>query len=73
MRQHKGRQLPRLHPPPSSCSTATAREEASTNLHFGVVWGHPKTDEPEGNKQLLIDVHSGPAVVLQEKEVAVKG
>lgn len=45
---------------------------ASTNLHLRVVWGHSKTDEPEGNGQLLVDVYQGPTMVLQEEKVTAR-
>lgn len=54
------------------CQPHRQGQRGSTNLHLRVVWGHPKTDEPEGNRQLLVDVHQGPAMVLWERKVTVR-
>lgn len=54
------------------CQPHRQGQGGSTNLHLRVVWGHPKTDEPEGNRQLLVDVHQGPAMVLWERKVTVR-
>lgn len=71
LRHHKGQKLLTCTHQHHCVKPHRQGKEASTNLHFRVVRGHSVTDKPKGNRQLLIDVHLGPAMVLQ-KEVTIK-